>query len=89
MSSTITLGNISLSIFGESHGPAIGAVIDNLPAGEELDADKIYEFMSRRAPKKDGTSTMRGETDVPEIISGFYNGKTTGEDPGMPITRAF
>ena len=79
MSSTITLGNISLSIFGESHGPAIGAVIDNLPAGEELDLDKIYEFMSRRAPKKDGTSTMRSETDTPEIISGFYNGKTTGE----------
>ncbi|MCM1053977.1 MAG: chorismate synthase [Bacteroides sp.] len=79
MSSTITLGNISLSIFGESHGPAIGAVIDNLPAGEELDTEKIYEFMSRRAPKKDGTSTTRGETDAPEIISGFYNGKTTGE----------
>lgn len=79
MSSTITLGNMSLSIFGESHGPAIGAVIDNLPAGEELDIDKIYEFMSRRAPKKDGTSTMRSETDTPEIISGFYNGKTTGE----------
>lgn len=79
MSSTITLGNLSLSIFGESHGPAIGAVIDNLPAGEELDEGKIYEFMSRRAPKKDGTSTMRGEADVPEIISGLYNGKTTGE----------
>lgn len=79
MSSTLTLGNISLSIFGESHGPAIGAVIDNLPAGEELDLERIYEFMSRRAPKKDGTSTMRSETDTPEIISGFYNGKTTGE----------
>lgn len=79
MSSTITLGNISLSVFGESHGTAIGAVIDNLPAGEELDLEKIYEFMSRRAPKKDGTSTLRSETDTPEIISGFYNGKTTGE----------
>lgn len=79
MSSTLTLGNISLSIFGESHGPAIGAVIDNLPAGEGLDIERIYEFMARRAPKKDGTSTMRSETDTPEIISGFYNGKTTGE----------
>lgn len=79
MSSTLTLGNISLSIFGESHGPAIGAVIDNLPAGEELDLERIYDFMARRAPKKDGTSTMRSETDTPEIISGFYNGKTTGE----------
>ena len=79
MSSTIKLGNLSLTVFGESHGPAIGAVIDNLPAGEGLDFDKILEFMARRAPKKDGTSTMRNEADTPEIISGFYNGKTTGE----------
>lgn len=79
MSSTIKLGNLSLSVFGESHGPAIGAVIDNLPAGIELNFDEILEFMARRAPKKDGTSTMRNEADTPEIISGFYNGKTTGE----------
>lgn len=79
MSSTINLGNISLSIFGESHGPAIGCVIDNLPAGEALDLDEIYDFMARRAPKKDGTSTMRSEKDMPEIISGFFEGKTTGE----------
>ena len=79
MSSTIKLGNLSLSVFGESHGPAIGAVIDNLPAGEELDYERILEFMARRAPKKDGTSTMRNEADTPEIISGFYEGKTTGE----------
>lgn len=79
MSSTINLGNLSVSIFGESHGPAIGVVIDNLPAGKQLSLDKINEFMSRRAPKKDGTSTFRNEKDIPEILSGFYNGKTTGE----------
>ena len=79
MSSTIDLGNISLSVFGESHGPAIGCVIDNLPAGESLDLEEIYSFMARRAPKKDGTSTMRSEKDMPEIISGFFEGKTTGE----------
>lgn len=79
MSSTINLGNISLSVFGESHGPAIGCVIDNLPAGESLDLEEIYGFMARRAPKKDGTSTMRSEKDMPEIISGFFEGKTTGE----------
>ena len=79
MSSTIKLGNLSLSVFGESHGSAIGVVIDNLPAGEELNFDKILEFMARRAPKKDGTSTMRNEADIPEIISGFHGGKTTGE----------
>ena len=71
-------GGITVSIFGESHGKGIGVVIDNLPAGEELDLDKIGRFMARRAPKKDGTSTMRSEKDIPEIMSGLYNGKTTG-----------
>ena len=79
MSSTINLGNLSVSVFGESHGSAIGVVIDNLPAGKRLSLDRINEFMSRRAPKKDGTSTFRKEKDLPEIISGFYKGKTTGE----------
>lgn len=79
MSSTINLGNLSVSVFGESHGPAIGVVIDNLPAGEPISVDEIYGFISRRAPKKDGTSTFRNEKDIPEIISGFYKGKTTGE----------
>ena len=72
-------GGITVSLFGESHGRGIGVVMDNLPAGEEIDLDKIAGFMARRAPKKDGTSTMRSETDIPEIISGFYDGKTTGE----------
>ncbi len=71
-------GGITVSLFGESHGKGIGVVIDNLPAGEEIDLDKIGAFMARRAPKKDGTSTMRSEKDIPEILSGLYNGKTTG-----------
>ncbi len=71
-------GGVKLSIFGESHGKGIGVVIDNLPAGEEIDLGKIGEFMARRAPKKDGTSTMRSEKDIPEILSGFFEGKTTG-----------
>ena len=71
-------GGIKFSIFGESHGKGIGAVLDNLPAGEPIDLDKIGEFMARRAPKKDGTSTMRNEKDIPEILSGLYDGKTTG-----------
>ena len=79
MSSTFQSDNISLTIFGESHGKAIGVTIDKLPAGITLDFDKILEFMARRAPKKDGTSTFRTEKDFPEIISGVYNGKTTGE----------
>lgn len=71
-------GGIDISIFGESHGKAIGVVIDNIPAGEEIDTEKIAEFMRRRAPKKDGTSTTRNEKDIPEIMSGIYEGKTTG-----------
>lgn len=71
-------GGIKFSLFGESHGKGIGVVLDNLPAGEPIDLNKIGEFMARRAPKKDGTSTMRSEKDIPEILSGLYEGKTTG-----------
>ena len=70
--------SISFTVFGESHGPAIGVCMDNVPPGESIDVDKIYKFMARRAPKKDGTTTMRNEKDIPQIISGFHNGKTTG-----------
>jgi chorismate synthase len=70
--------NISFTVFGESHGPAIGVCMDNVPPGESIDVDKIYKFMARRAPKKDGTTTMRSEKDIPQIISGYHNGKTTG-----------
>lgn len=71
-------GGIKISLFGESHGKGIGVVLDNLPAGEEIDLGKIGEFMARRAPKKDGTSTMRNEKDIPQILSGVFEGKTTG-----------
>ncbi len=71
-------GGINVSLFGESHGKGIGVVLDNLPAGMPIDLDKLGEFMARRAPKKDGTSTTRNEKDIPEILSGIYEGKTTG-----------
>lgn len=76
--SSLFNGGISVSLFGESHGRGIGVVLDNLPAGEPLDLNEIGVFMARRAPKKDGTSTMRNEKDIPDILSGFYEGKTTG-----------
>ena len=78
MSSELNFGDLSVSIFGESHGAGIGAVINGLPSGVELDIDRILDFMARRAPKKDGMSTRRSEKDTPEILSGFFNGKTTG-----------
>ena len=69
---------IKLSIFGESHGNAIGITIDGLPAGFSIDIDKIMMEMARRAPGKSSLSTPRKESDIPEILSGYFEGKTTG-----------
>lgn len=68
----------TISLFGESHSEAIGAVIDGVPSGVELDMDEILFEMSRRAPGKNSFSTPRAESDIPEILSGVFNGYTTG-----------
>ncbi|MDU5106991.1 chorismate synthase [Clostridium sp.] len=70
--------NIKISIFGESHGAAIGINIDGLPSGFEIDMDKVLFEMGRRAPGKNQLSTSRKEADLPEILSGYFEGKTTG-----------
>ena len=77
--------NIRLSVFGESHGEAIGCVIDGLPCGIKLDTDKIYKDMARRAPGKDKTATPRLEKDIPHILSGVLDGVTTGAPLAMII----
>lgn len=83
------LGNkIKLSVFGESHGEAIGCVIDGLPAGVKLDMEKINKEMARRAPGKDKTSTPRKESDTPIILSGVLNGVTTGAPLAMEIKNS-
>ena len=69
---------VKLSVFGESHGKAIGVVIDGLPAGEALDMEQICLQMSRRAPGKDKAATPRLEKDIPEILSGVLEDRTTG-----------
>ncbi len=76
--SSLTDGKIKLSVFGESHGPAIGVTMDGLPAGISLDMDFISFEMARRAPGNDPFSTSRKEADAPEILSGVLNGCTTG-----------
>ena len=76
--SSIWNNNISVSIFGESHGPAIGVVIDKLPCGEHINMDEVLAVMARRAPKQDKTSTQRREKDLPQVMSGLLNNKTTG-----------
>ena len=69
---------IKITIFGESHSEAIGVVIDNLPSGIELDFDEIKREMARRAPNGGEFSTPRKESDEVEIVSGYFDGKTTG-----------
>ena len=77
--------NIILSVFGESHGDAIGCVIDGLPSGIKLDMDAIEAEMKRRAPGRDKTATPRVEKDKPHIISGVLDGVTTGAPLAMMI----
>lgn len=69
--------NISITLFGESHGEAIGAILDGLPAGFEIDLDKLnWEMEKRKAKGK--LSTKRHEADQVQFVSGFFEGKTTG-----------
>ncbi len=69
---------IKLSIFGQSHGAAIGMTLDGVPAGLPVDLDKLQEFLNRRAPGQNDWSTPRKEADRPEFLSGILNGFTTG-----------
>ena len=66
------------SLFGESHGPAIGIVLQGVPSGLELDMDFIGAEMARRAPGKSPLATARSEKDAVRIISGVFEGRTCG-----------
>ena len=72
------------TIFGESHGPAIGIVIDDVPAGTVLDMDLVSSQMSRRAPGKNPLGTSRSEADRPEFLSGVL----VGDDGAITATGA-
>ena len=74
-----TFGNIfRLTTFGESHGEAIGGVVDGMPAGISVDLDFIQQELNRRRPGQSSITTSRRETDQVELLSGVYEGKTTG-----------
>lgn len=74
-----TFGNIfRITLFGESHSAAIGVVLDGVPAGVALDMEQIEKEMKRRAPGKNKLSTPRAESDMPQIQSGVFEGRTTG-----------
>ena len=70
--------NIRLSIFGQSHSPAIGMTLEGIPAGEHIDFDQLQRFMERRAPGRKAYSTARREADVPEFLSGVRGEYTCG-----------
>ena len=71
-------GNIKFTIFGQSHSPAIGVTVEGLPAGFEPDMSELERFMQRRAPGRNEFSTPRSEADVPEFISGLFDGRLCG-----------
>lgn len=70
--------HIKLSIFGQSHGPAIGMTLDAVPAGLPVDLNALKTFLNRRAPGQNAHSTPRKEADTPEFLSGIVNGYTCG-----------
>ncbi len=81
-----TYGTIfKLSTFGESHGKAIGGVIDGCPAGIELDLNAIQRDLDRRKPGQSAIVTQRKEPDEVEFFSGIFEGKTTGTPIGFAI----
>ena len=70
--------NLKLSIFGQSHGPAIGMTLDGIPAGLPVDLEKLQQFLNRRAPGQNDWSTPRREEDRPEFLAGVLDGFTCG-----------
>ena len=79
-----SFGNIfKLTTFGESHGPALGGVIDGCPSGIELDLSLIENEMQRRKPGQSSIVTQRKEEDTVTLYSGIFEGKTTGTPIGF------
>lgn len=70
--------NVRISVFGQSHGAAVGVVIDGLPAGEPIDLQMLQRFLDRRAPGRSALTTARAERDIPAFLSGLLDGVTCG-----------
>ncbi|WP_304343258.1 chorismate synthase [Chryseobacterium koreense] len=80
------LGNfLSLSTFGESHGIAFGGIINNFPAGLDVDLDAVQHQLDRRKPGQSTIVTQRKESDTVKFLSGIFEGKTTGTPIGFII----
>ncbi len=76
-----------ITTFGESHGEAIGVIIDGCPAGLEVDLDYIQGELDKRKPGQSKITTQRKESDVVKILSGVFEGKTTGTPNVMLIPK--
>ena len=74
--------NLHLTIFGQSHSPAIGMTLEGIPAGERIDLEALQRFLERRAPGRNAYSTARREADAPEFLSGLRGDTTCG----VPLT---
>ena len=75
----------TLTSFGESHGKALGGVIDGMPAGVAIDESALQRFVARRRPGQSAVSTARNEADEVELLSGLYQGKTLGTPIGFIV----
>lgn len=81
-----TFGEIfRLTTFGESHGPAVGGVVDGMPAGIDIDVDFIQNELNRRRPGQSRITTNRKEADEIELLSGVFDGKSTGVPIGFVV----
>ena len=81
-----SFGNIfRITTWGESHGKGIGVVVDGCPAGLPLCEEDIQKFLDRRKPGQSKFTTQRNESDTVEIVSGIFEGKTTGTPISMMV----
>ena len=81
-----TIGKIfKLTTFGESHGKAIGGIIDGCPAGLQVDVDFVQQQLDKRKPGQSKITTQRKESDTVEFLSGIFEGVTTGIPIGFII----
>ena len=81
-----TIGKIlTLTTFGESHGPAMGGILDGFPAGVDIDLDELQRFVDRRRTGQTAGSSTRGEKDRVEVLSGIWQGQTLGTPIGFLV----
>ena len=80
--------NLRLTIFGQSHSPAIGVTVEGLPAGFPIDMAALQAFLDRRAPGRDKNSTARREPDAPEFLSGLTGSTTCGTRTSMMVVKS-